>query len=91
MNKLVAKNVSFDEILIYFVKHLLDKGFSKYEIPKLIDDLNDKPKLKISSIFSHLAASDEDVHNKFTKNQISIFKGKILVTKNQMENLIREL
>ncbi len=48
-------------------------GFLKDEVPKLIDTLKSKNNLKVASIFSHLAASDEEVHDQFTQNQIKIF------------------
>ncbi len=48
-------------------------GFTKNEIPKLIAELKKSVHLKLSSIFSHLAASEENVHDKFTQEQITLF------------------
>jgi alanine racemase len=48
-------------------------GFVKNEIPKLIDELKEYEILKVSSIFSHLAASEENAHDKFTRKQITLF------------------
>jgi alanine racemase len=49
-------------------------GFDENEIPELIKTLIKNPFLKIESIFSHLAATDENEHINFTQNQISKFK-----------------
>ncbi|HAF29741.1 MAG TPA: bifunctional UDP-N-acetylmuramoyl-tripeptide:D-alanyl-D-alanine ligase/alanine racemase [Bacteroidales bacterium] len=48
-------------------------GFVEKEIPKLIDELKSSENVKVSSIFSHLAASDEGFHDDFTRKQISLF------------------
>lgn len=48
-------------------------GFVPNEIPKLIEQLKGSKELTISSVFSHLAASDEEVHDGFTKQQIKVF------------------
>ncbi|MCD4834155.1 MAG: bifunctional UDP-N-acetylmuramoyl-tripeptide:D-alanyl-D-alanine ligase/alanine racemase [Bacteroidales bacterium] len=48
-------------------------GFVKNEIPKLIAELKESVNLKVSSIFSHLAASEENAHDKFTRKQITLF------------------
>ncbi|MCK5170587.1 MAG: bifunctional UDP-N-acetylmuramoyl-tripeptide:D-alanyl-D-alanine ligase/alanine racemase [Bacteroidales bacterium] len=50
-------------------------GFVKNEIPKLIVELTESVNLKVSSIFSHLAASEENAHDKFTRKQITLFDG----------------
>ena len=48
-------------------------GFIEEDIDELIAFLKDDEQLKISSIFSHLAASDEAIHDDFTNQQISLF------------------
>ncbi|MDY6801063.1 MAG: bifunctional UDP-N-acetylmuramoyl-tripeptide:D-alanyl-D-alanine ligase/alanine racemase [Bacteroidota bacterium] len=48
-------------------------GFMKHEINQLIDEIKEKKFIKIRSVFSHLAASDEDVHDYFTRKQIDLF------------------
>ena len=48
-------------------------GFVPDEIQQLIKELNESDLLKVSSIFSHLAASDEETHDSFTKEQIALF------------------
>ncbi|OFX87798.1 MAG: hypothetical protein A2W99_15895 [Bacteroidetes bacterium GWF2_33_16] len=48
-------------------------GFMSNEIDVLINELMINKNVKVASIFSHLAASDEDVHDSFTEQQISTF------------------
>ncbi len=49
-------------------------GFDKEEIDGLITLLLERPNLKVSSIFSHLAAADEQVHDRFSKEQGELFR-----------------
>ncbi len=49
-------------------------GFMPCEIPELLLTLKKHQNLKIKSVFSHLAAADEEVHDSFTQKQISTFK-----------------
>ncbi|NJK84699.1 MAG: bifunctional UDP-N-acetylmuramoyl-tripeptide:D-alanyl-D-alanine ligase/alanine racemase [Bacteroidales bacterium] len=49
-------------------------GFSWDETEKLCGVLKNCPNIKVNSVFSHLAASDEEVHDEFTSNQIERFK-----------------
>ncbi len=48
-------------------------GFSIEDIPKLIQIIRKENCIKIKSVFSHLAASDEKVHDEFTKKQLNEF------------------
>ncbi len=48
-------------------------GFVKEDMDKLIPELSSSDLIKVSSIFSHLAASDSSSHDKYTLNQISYF------------------
>lgn len=48
-------------------------GFIEHDISNLIVLLKQSNQVKISSIFTHLAASDELVHNDFTRQQIKTF------------------
>jgi alanine racemase len=48
-------------------------GFMPDEIPDLLNALKAHQNLKIKSVFSHLAAADEQVHDSFTQKQISTF------------------
>jgi len=49
-------------------------GFQEEEIDLLIQILSETDHIKIISVFSHLAASDEARHDEFTKSQISLFE-----------------
>ncbi len=48
-------------------------GFEKEDLPSLIAFINENPELVIASIFTHLAGSDEVVHNDFSHQQASNF------------------
>lgn len=49
-------------------------GFNEDEIDFLIEKILHQKQLKIASIFSHLAASENPDEDKFTKQQIELFK-----------------
>jgi alanine racemase len=49
-------------------------GFLEHEIDELITRLKEMPSLKIKSVFSHLAGSDDEVHDAFTRLQIKKFE-----------------
>lgn len=49
-------------------------GFAENEIPTLIEELKKRPQLPIKSVFTHLAATDEDVHDSFTQTQLNKFE-----------------
>ncbi len=49
-------------------------GFEPEEILALADKLKNMPLVKVKSVFSHLAASDEPEHDAFTKHQIELFE-----------------
>jgi alanine racemase len=49
-------------------------GFQEDQIDRLIKELKNTKQLKVQSIFSHLAASDADVHKEYTLQQINRFK-----------------
>ncbi|MBU2995792.1 alanine racemase [Cellulophaga baltica] len=49
-------------------------GFNESEIPKIINILSKTDAVKVTSIFSHLAASEDLSEKEFTENQISKFK-----------------
>ena len=51
-------------------------GFENQDISKIIDFFNSQDELKICSVFSHLAAADEDTPemNDFTLQQINLFE-----------------
>lgn len=49
-------------------------GFEEKDINQLIDILKQHPEIKVASVFSHLAAADEEQHDEFTRLQISRFQ-----------------
>lgn len=59
-------------------------GFDKTEIEALIEQIKDNPYLRIRSVFSHLAASDETQHDAFTRGQIELFDS---ISHNIQQNL----
>lgn len=48
-------------------------GFRPSEIDKLVDTLNEHKRIKIATVFSHLAASDDLEKSDFTRSQIESF------------------
>lgn len=48
-------------------------GFEEHDLKELIVRIKNNKHLKIVSVFSHLAGSEEAVHDGFTKKQIEIF------------------
>lgn len=48
-------------------------GFMKHEIPALKTFIEESPEIIVKSIYSHLAASDETLHDKFTLEQIALY------------------
>ena len=49
-------------------------GFSKEELPNLIDRIKANPMLNVKSVFSHLAAADNPTEDEFTLSQIHRFE-----------------
>jgi alanine racemase len=48
-------------------------GFLPEDLPDLLEALRQRGKLRVASIFSHLAASEEPQHDAFTQKQIVLF------------------
>lgn len=48
-------------------------GFSADDIPTLIDELAGSPELRVTSILSHMATSDDPAHREFALGQIALF------------------
>lgn len=46
-------------------------GFHEEEIKTLISLLKESPNIQVKSIFSHLAGSDDEVHNTFSEQQVN--------------------
>jgi Alr-MurF fusion protein len=72
----ISENLSKDQIFPIHIKldtgmHRL--GFEEAEIPKLNAVLSQNDKIKVVSIFSHLASADNDQHDNHTSNQIELF------------------
>ncbi|MBS2097992.1 bifunctional UDP-N-acetylmuramoyl-tripeptide:D-alanyl-D-alanine ligase/alanine racemase [Carboxylicivirga linearis] len=67
-------------------------GFLPDEMDKLITRLNQTSLLKVSTVFSHLAGSDEDVHDDFTRQQGQVFNDCCAKLKNGLGyNFIRHI
>lgn len=49
-------------------------GFNEEEVDELIERVAQNPRLKVQSVFSHLAGSDEPTQTDFTHGQIDLFK-----------------
>ena len=48
-------------------------GFDEADLPRLVAFIQQHPKLKIASIFSHLAAAEDPNEDDFTRRQIALF------------------
>ncbi len=49
-------------------------GFMTEELPQLLDFLASCDRVKVKSVYSHLAASDDPTHDEFTLSQVELFK-----------------
>lgn len=49
-------------------------GFMSDEISELIDFLSSTNRLRVKSVYSHLAAADDPAHDEFTLSQIKLFQ-----------------
>lgn len=49
-------------------------GFEESDLDLIIDYLHLHPFIKIRSVFSHLVASESELHHDFTQQQINVFK-----------------
>ena len=57
-------------------------GFLPNEVQEIIQQIKSQPEVKIASVFSHLAASDDLLDEEFTNNQIELFD----ITSSEIEN-----
>ncbi len=48
-------------------------GFDMQDLPRLINIVKRNPKLRIASVFSHLAAAEDPAEDAFTRRQIALF------------------
>ena len=49
-------------------------GFMEKEIPALLEFLKTHPRIRVKSIYTHLAASDEPKHDEFTLGQLALYQ-----------------
>jgi alanine racemase len=49
-------------------------GFEENEVAEMIEAIGTTKKIRVKSVFSHLVASDDPVHDAFTKTQINAFQ-----------------
>ena len=49
-------------------------GFLPQELAELATQLRANPQLRVASVFSHLAASDDPAHDSFTGQQVQVFE-----------------
>ncbi len=73
LNTVSAKELSKYPVHLKFNTGLNRLGFIENEVDTLIKKLNAQEVLKITSIFSHLAASEDAKEQKFTVSQIEAF------------------
>ncbi|WP_316931022.1 alanine racemase [Pedobacter antarcticus] len=59
-------------------------GFEEPDLPVLLKVLKDTGKLKVISAFSHLAGSEDELHEEFTLGQIGRFKAFAFVLRNEL-------
>ncbi|MCB9032449.1 MAG: bifunctional UDP-N-acetylmuramoyl-tripeptide:D-alanyl-D-alanine ligase/alanine racemase [Chitinophagales bacterium] len=74
INQLSYYNIDSLNIHIKVETGMNRLGFTKAEIPSLLTTLQAHHHLKIATIFSHLAASEDDNENQFSNKQIEEFK-----------------
>lgn len=48
-------------------------GFTRSDLPDLLERLKKNPAVRIASVFSHLAASEDSAEDEFTRGQIKLF------------------
>jgi len=73
---LVEQDSTEDEALIHLKLEtgMNRLGFEEKDLEALIAALQKNPKLKVASVFSHLAAADDPAETDFTRSQINRFK-----------------
>lgn len=73
---LVEQDAIEDEVLIHLKLEtgMNRLGFEENDLEALLAALKKHPKLKVSSVFSHLAAADDPAEADFTRSQIARFR-----------------
>ncbi len=69
-----AKNQKAYPIHIKFNTGLNRLGFNETDTDFIVEELKDKKEVKVASVFSHLAASEDLEERSFSLNQINAFK-----------------
>jgi alanine racemase len=74
----VLKHLEQHQMTDYPVHVKLDTGmnrlgFKPWEVDALIDRIKDRKELKVQSVFSHLASSDDNRNDDFSQQQIQLF------------------
>jgi Alr-MurF fusion protein len=72
-NYLTAANIASHKVHIEIETGMNRLGFNPHEINMLVARLNIERKLKVVSVFTHLAASEDAAQDDFTKQQADIF------------------
>lgn len=49
-------------------------GFNESDLDSLIQTISDNPEIRVKSIFTHLAASEDPLQEDFTKEQVALYK-----------------
>ena len=89
---LVKKNLNNYPVHIKLDTGMHRLGFMEHEIAPLIEFFAGSNSMRIQSIFSHLVASDDLVHDDFTQQQIDLFsRTSELITQNFEHTIIRHL
>ncbi len=70
---LQSKNITNYPVHLKFDTGMHRLGFAADELEPLIKSLNNSKSIKVASAFTHLAASDDAVHDNFTNLQINTF------------------
>jgi alanine racemase len=79
LKELISTLQNYPEIANFPIHIKIDTGmhrlgFDEDEIDELLQIINACPQLKIASVFTHLAASEDAEEDEFTKSQIDQFK-----------------
>lgn len=75
INVLVSRNINGHPIHIKVDTGMHRLGFSTTDMTRLAHRLRGAPEVKVQSVFSHLAASAEAAHDRFTAEQLAEFRG----------------
>ncbi len=73
IEKLRQQNIKDYPIHIKLDTGMYRLGFSGRELPELLRIITGSGNIKVCSVFSHLAASDDPSHDDFTREQIDLF------------------